>query len=279
MKRALRYFGRALAAFAFTIIGFGLQAIVALGFLKGLIILCVGGWTLYTISYYGMDIGTKFHLAIGRAVKAEFDLGISVEEESEEAAGRGGSAVSSRSMPTIPEHNTQAHFAQSRSEHRRRVAPVTCLGLPCFWHPRTACSSAGGVSTLHATDSAKPLWRLDEMAILPYHQNQLARDQHGRLLPKEQVQGLIMRLQGQEPQLLPPASQPQTEGIGRWLEALGQVAETGADLSEADARPWWAWWPRGAGGEGGGTVNRAPELHRPLPRPDARAHVQLHDSV
>ena len=84
MKRSLRYFGRDLTAFSLTIVGFGAQAMASLGFLKGVIIFCIGGWTLYVITYYGTDIGTKFHLAIGRAVRAEF---AAAEADAAQAAG------------------------------------------------------------------------------------------------------------------------------------------------------------------------------------------------
>ena len=72
LKRALRFFGRSLFAFSLTIIGFGAQAMVNLGLLKGIVIFIVGAWTVKAISYYGTDIGIKFHLAVGRAVRAEF---------------------------------------------------------------------------------------------------------------------------------------------------------------------------------------------------------------
>lgn len=50
MKRSLRFFGRALTAFSLTIIGFGAQAIAALGFVKGAVILGVGAWSTHAQS-------------------------------------------------------------------------------------------------------------------------------------------------------------------------------------------------------------------------------------
>ena len=72
-KRALRFFGRGICAFACSILGFGLQALSRFNLLKCIIICTAFIWTISAIVVYGADIGAKFHLAASTAVRGEFD--------------------------------------------------------------------------------------------------------------------------------------------------------------------------------------------------------------
>ena len=72
-KRALRFFGRGVAAFTCSILGFGLQALSRFNLLKCIIICTAFIWTISAIVVYGADIGAKFHLAASTAVRGEFD--------------------------------------------------------------------------------------------------------------------------------------------------------------------------------------------------------------
>ena len=279
MKRSLRYFGRALTAFSLTIVGFGAQAMASLGFLKGVIIFCIGGWTLYVITYYGTDIGTKFHLAIGRAVRAEFaaaeaDVGAVRQEQQSCDTGAGTHNSSSSSAVADVEsdiglkraHSSDADaahaqeaFVQARGEHRMHVKPDHCcmrMMLPwTTWQSKRALHSNRRTS--------QPLWRLDDIAVLPYHQLQMSRDSHGRPLPRQQVATLIGRLQGSElkradnrvmgasnaahDDALPS---PPEDSVADWLERVARTAvDSFAESRRLDAErtdePQW-WWPFGA---------------------------------
>jgi hypothetical protein len=66
-KRALRFFGRGVAAFTCSILGFGMQSLVRLNFIKGSMLICTGLWTISRLLVYGSDIGAKFHLAASTA--------------------------------------------------------------------------------------------------------------------------------------------------------------------------------------------------------------------
>jgi len=203
LARSLRFFGRALFMFALTLIGFGLQAIVALGFFKGVVILVVGGWTLWAMTYYCTDIGTKFHLAVGRAVRAEFS-----HQLGESTPGRG--AVPGGVSEGRVEHGAldeaqreaarDAELGRAVREHRRRVESV--WAPYCLWCTPPCGDGKSRSERLRASKRARPLWRLDEMAILPYHALQAMQAARGadtlaaRPLPREQVVGLIGRLQG-----------------------------------------------------------------------------------
>jgi hypothetical protein len=308
MKRALRYFGRALAAFSFTIIGFGAQAVAALGFLKGVIILGVGGWTIYAIVYYGIDIGTKFHLAIGRAVRAEFQ--VSAGDASPQPGG-GGHSMSglpteegARGDAAAQQEAQQADFARARLEHQQRVAPSTwCSRLLLWRNGRGRIKSVSG-------QRARPLWRLDNIAVLPYHQLQAARDRHGRAKPREQVISLIERMQGaglrgDASTMGAPSSAARAApgrgwseldesadaalGAAEWLERVAQAAVfpfrtddqqegEGSAVGDGDCGGWSSWWPFGPAGTtatrrgaaGAGSSFAAGAAAPPPAQPDVR---------
>jgi hypothetical protein len=248
LQRALRYFGRALVCFALTLTGFGAQAIVALGFLKGLAILIVAVWTIATISYYGADIGTKFHLSIGRAVRAEFssDCADGALTEDERTARRGARQ-------------------RAAQEHERTVAKR--------WN--WPCAKKGRRHRLRTPKHARPLWRLDELAILPYHTMQAARGGgrpadrfKARPLPTEQVIGLIGQAQAAALPTIPDgvaeAAHPANE---QQLEILDRVALFMQCVGCGRFKPhWWdmatdgsfAWCMPGASA----TRRRAPSRTR-----------------
>ena len=62
----------------------GAQAFVQLAFAQALVVIVVGAYVIRKISYYGNDIGARFHLACGRAVRGEFDTGFSRNREWQE---------------------------------------------------------------------------------------------------------------------------------------------------------------------------------------------------
>ena len=169
--------------------------------------------------------------------------------------------------------SAEAQFARARGEHLRRVRPTSC----CKWLlPSWRARRRNGV--LQAAKTSRPLWRLDEIAVLPYHALQVARDNHGRPMPREQVATLLQRVQGPASAVETPTATEAFDSppldaadtTAEWLERIAQAAvlpfrrdddARGDESGTPAAWSWsWLWWPphgsrRGGGGGGGGGLH------------------------
>lgn len=250
-KRALRFFGRGMVAFSSTLLLLGAQAFVQLAFAKALVVIVVGAYVIRKISYYGNDIGARFHLACGRAVRGEFDTGFSRKFP---ASGK-NPFDSGSSDPW--ETNMSEVDLQTRLE---------ALALPKLgrkWRPE-------------GHTKMTPLMRLDKLIVLPYHASHSLRvvTEHGkthitgpddfkaaRSSALQQRESLIRKGQGtpnSSDRNLRSAAEPKAAAGGGdaltfdVLEQISQMAVAAGVAyapDEKDDDGGWSWWPFGRGAE------------------------------
>lgn len=169
LKRALRFFGRGVVAFTFSIMTIGIRRLHSIAFLGGVMGIFISMWTLAMLWYYGADIAEKFHVSSERAVRGEFVTGA----------------------------DGQSHW-QNTSDERLKSRVVSgwfIFGIEIGRRTRRWRPQGHTMTT--------PLWRLDKMIAFPYIDDERLRRfyTHGdketvAARERAMVQNLVMNAQG-----------------------------------------------------------------------------------
>ena len=217
-KRALRFFGRGLVAFSLSVVGFGLQAAATLGLVKGIILVFIGGFTIYQLQMYGREIGSHFHLTLGRTVFSPASGGFWAQSRSErvgEVGTAGESAESGDSSGAYKGAAASVGTGEGAIHQGASNAAVKKGRCHCCWRPLPALPSGQKAYTA--------LWRLDKLVVVPYHEqyadafgvrNEEALHAKARLGAQAQRHTLIQALQGPTSAGVDEDSMQAFEGVG-----------------------------------------------------------------
>jgi len=138
LKRALRFFGRGIAAFTFSMITLGFRQAHTIAFAGGIISVIVGAFTIYMLWTYGSDIAEKFHVSPERAIRGTF-------------------VYSSTGVPEWK--NTAAEVAENEVTAGWWICGFEISRNTRRWRPEG-----------HGTTT--PLWRADKLIGFPYHDDE-----------------------------------------------------------------------------------------------------------
>ena len=72
LRRSLRFFGRGILAFLFSMVAIGFRYIHTIGWIGGIVCIGVGIYTLQNMMYYGADMAEKFFVSPHRIVRGTF---------------------------------------------------------------------------------------------------------------------------------------------------------------------------------------------------------------
>jgi hypothetical protein len=134
LKRALRFFGRGIIAFTFTLVSIGLRRLHTIGAFGAICSMAMGAYTLHKMWVYGSDVAEKFYVSPSRAVRGSF-----VE---------------------LPNGHIEWRNTPEESANIRVSSGWGLCGLNLFWRVKRWRPEGHTVFT--------PLWRLDKMMSFPY---------------------------------------------------------------------------------------------------------------